>query len=896
MSTTLETPISSIESNRRRVGALKSLGVVSVGDALTYYPFRVTDPVPARSLHEAKIGEKMAFAAHVLETRVFPMARRGFRLIATVTDDDFAARRNTPKSLASLVFFSYRKSYVDWVQRKLHAGALLVVAGEPSVYDNRLQFTHPDLLTIKPVQSQSENGEWNDGFGDPANPPLGNLKYDAQTIDEALKRVCRPRPVYHATSRISSEHIHESVLKYMDALRGAEYLATQNAGNFLDNPTQEGDFDIPQIDREIQIKALGNAIPDIIPEDFREEYGLMHRAEAFMAIHDPVDRKNFDNALQTLRYEEALICQTALVASRDASRKTKATACSSTRLKDDFIASLPFTLTNGQQQVIADISADMAHDYPMQRLLQGEVGSGKTVVAVAAMMQAVGSGGQAVLVAPTQVLAEQHYASISTMVSKLGKSDANSSDNQKNLDDANARRSNKRSAQSSKDGEFDAKTIHNNAVDKGVQLADLLDLAASDDVETGFSGKGNDIFGTKDGEIPVFLLTGSMRLAERRRVLAAAASGMPCIVVATHAAFSKSFQAPNLTLAVIDEQHRFGVEQRESLNSKGSTAPHLLVMTATPIPRTAAMTWFGDLDISSLTELPGGRKPIRTFVVPEDNASLMGEMFALIRKRIDAGERAYVVCPRIDADAEDADGALAASAASGSKTAGSSVPAFDNAYDLGEDDDRRAQRPPLHSVAEITERLQSLPQFKGIRFATLTGRDDDATKTQVMADFESGITPILVATTVIEVGVDVAKASCIVIFDADRYGLSQLHQLRGRVGRGGTDSGAFLISRAPADSDAARRLDVIQGTLDGAEIAQADLEFRGAGDVLGDAQSGGKSGLKLLRVVKDVKIIEHARVEATRLVAQDPDLLEHVQLAGAVLDFTRGNETFLTSN
>lgn len=896
MSTTLETPISSIESNRRRVGALKSLGVVSVGDALTYYPFRVTDPVPARSLHEAKIGEKMAFAAHVLETRVFPMARRGFRLIATVTDDDFAARRNTPKSLASLVFFSYRKSYVDWVQRKLHAGALLVVAGEPSVYDNRLQFTHPDLLTINPVQSQSENGEWNDGFGDPANPPLGNLKYDAQTIDEALKRVCRPRPVYHATSRISSEHIHESVLKYMDALRGAEYLATQNAGNFLDNPTQEGDFDIPQIDREIQIKVLGNAIPDIIPEDFREEYGLMHRAEAFMAIHDPVDRKNFDNALQTLRYEEALICQTALVKSRDASRKSKATACPETRLKDDFIASLPFTLTNGQQQVIADISADMAHDYPMQRLLQGEVGSGKTVVAVAAMMQAVGSGGQAVLVAPTQVLAEQHYASISTMVSKLGKSDANSSDNQKNLDDANARRSNKRSAQSSKDGEFDAKTIHNNAVDKVVQLADLLDLAASDDVETGFSGKGNDIFGTKDGEIPVFLLTGSMRLAERRRVLAAAASGMPCIVVATHAAFSKSFQAPNLTLAVIDEQHRFGVEQRESLNSKGSTAPHLLVMTATPIPRTAAMTWFGDLDISSLTELPGGRKPIRTFVVPEDNASLMGEMFALIRKRIDAGERAYVVCPRIDADAEDADGALAASAASGSKTAGSSAVAFDDAYDLGEDDEQRAQRPPLHSVVEIVERLQSLPQFKGIRFATLTGRDDDTTKSQVMADFESGITPILVATTVIEVGVDVAKASCIVIFDADRYGLSQLHQLRGRVGRGGTDSGAFLISRAPADSDAARRLDVIQGTLDGAEIAQADLEFRGAGDVLGDAQSGGKSGLKLLRVVKDVKIIEHARVEATRLVAQDPDLLEHVQLAGAVLDFTRGNETFLTSN
>lgn len=912
MSTTLETPISSIESNRRRVGALKSLGVVSVGDALTYYPFRVTDPVPAHALHEAKIGEKTAFAAHVLETRVFPMVRRGFRLIATVTDDDFAARRNTPKSLASLVFFSYRKSYVDWVQRKLHTGALLVVAGEPSVYDNRLQFTHPDLLTINPMQSQAESGEWNDGFGDPANPPLGNLKYDAQTVDEALKRVCRPRPVYHANSRISSEHIHESVLKYMDALRGSEYLPAQTANNSSGNIAQEGEFDAPQIDREVQIESLSVAIPDIIPEDFREKYGLMHRAEAFMAIHDPVDRKNFDNALQTLRYEEALICQTALVKTRDASRKNKATACSVTRLKDDFIASLPFALTSGQRQVIADISADMTRDYPMQRLLQGEVGSGKTVVAVAAMMQAVGSGGQAVLVAPTQVLAEQHYASISKMVAKL--TDA---------DNKTASRIRENTAPTQvptyqQTGESTQQTINNNAVDKGAQLVDLLDIAEISNVDNSnnddsitlrseqshifdaekasIPSKGNDVFGTKDGEIPVFLLTGGMRLAERRRVLAAAASGMPCIVVATHAAFSKSFQAPNLTLAVIDEQHRFGVEQRESLNSKGATAPHLLVMTATPIPRTAAMTWFGDLDISALTELPGGRKPIRTFVVPESNASLMSEMFALIRKRIDAGERAYVVCPRIDDDSENADDALAESAASNSKTTGSPIPTFDEAYDLGEDDEQRAQRPPLHSVAEIVERLQSLPQFKGIRFATLTGRDDDTTKSQVMADFESGITPILVATTVIEVGVDVAKASCIVIFDADRYGLSQLHQLRGRVGRGGTDSGAFLISRAPADSDAARRLDVIQGTLDGAEIAQADLEFRGAGDVLGDTQSGGKTGLKLLRVVKDVKIIEQARAEATQLVAADPDLLGSVQLAGAVLDFTRGNEMFLTSN
>ena len=837
MSTTLETPISSIESNRRRVGALKSLGVVSVGDALTYYPFRVTDPVPARSLHEAKIGEKMAFAAHVLETRVFPMARRGFRLIATVTDDDFAARRNTPKSLASLVFFSYRKSYVDWVQRKLHAGALLVVAGEPSVYDNRLQFTHPDLLTINPVQSQSENGEWNDGFGDPANPPLGNLKYDAQTIDEALKRVCRPRPVYHATSRISSEHIHESVLKYMDALRGAEYLATQNAGNFLDNPTQEGDFDIPQIDREIQIKVLGNAIPDIIPEDFREEYGLMHRAEAFMAIHDPVDRKNFDNALQTLRYEEALICQTALVKSRDASRKSKATACPETRLKDDFIASLPFALTNGQQQVIADISADMAHDYPMQRLLQGEVGSGKTVVAVAAMMQAVGSGGQAVLVAPTQVLAGQHYASISTMVSKLGKSDANSSDNQKNLDDANARRSNKRSAQSSKDGEFDAKTIHNNAVDKGVQLADLLDLAASDDVETGFSGKGNDIFGTKDGEIPVFLLTGSMRLAERRRVLAAAASGMPCIVVATHAAFSKSFQAPNLTLAVIDEQHRFGVRQRGLLAEKAAN-PHLLVMSATPIPRTLGLLIYGDLDISVLDELPPGRTPVKTRCITGKRRQ---DLYRFLDSEIDKGRQVYLVCPAIE---DVPDGGL-------------------NAVKTYYEDIAKALLPDR-------------------RVGLMHGKLKPKEKAEVMDDFKSGRLDALVSTTVIEVGVDVPNATVMVIENAERYGLSALHQLRGRVGRGAAESWCFLVSDNASES-VQKRLKFLCSTSDGFAVAQYDLETRGPGDFFGSRQHGLPT-LQIADLMNDTRTLHAAQSEAVALLAEDPLLErpEHALLARQV--------------
>ena len=489
------------------------------------------------------------------------------------------------------------------------------------------------------------------------------------------------------------------------------------------------------------------------------------------------------------------------------------------------------------------------------------------------MMQAVGAGYQAVLVAPTQVLAEQHYETISKMVSGLTLAQPGAKE---------------------------------------------TDAAADVEGAMGASGASTVSSSKVTAEIPVTLLTGGMKLAARRKALAAAASGEPGIIVATHAAFSKTFQAPHLALVVIDEQHRFGVEQRESLNAKtdDGTTPHLLVMTATPIPRTAAMTWFGDLDISWLTELPGGRKPIRTVVVNEADAATMGRMFAHIRARVDAGERAYIVCPRIDADDEENEGGSGVLAAAGSArgraaASGSSARTaaggrvtraaadaigIDDPYETFDENGETVARPPLHAVAEIADRLQKLPQFQGIRFATLTGRDKDDVKTQVMAVFAGGETPILVSTTVIEVGVDVKQASCIVIFDADRYGLSQLHQLRGRVGRGGTNSWAFLISRAEPGSPAEQRLEVIHHSLDGAEIAQADLEFRGAGDVLGDAQSGGKSSLKLLRVVKDADMIADARTRAGQLLAADPELAGEVQLAGAVLDFTRGNETFLTSS
>ena len=941
MSITMGTTLASLVTNKRRVSALKSLGIVTVGDALTYYPFRVTEPVPLRAIREAAPGQQMAFAAVIRDMRVVPMnARRGYRLEATVDDADFARSRRVPGSTARLTFFSYRVSV------RLRAGTSVVVSGMPGEYMGQLQFTHPEILTVAPVPAgagaglegyargaASGNGAFA-GSADPyasaqsAYPPAATdpsgaaLKYGADTVQEALTRVCRPRPVYHASSRISSEHIHETILGLL-WMMGARTSSTPDgqlagAGSAgIVAPTtdtivvQNGEEKSGTI-AESGAEALSQSIPDVLPESVRKAKNLMHRAEAFLAIHDPASTARFKEAIETLRYEEAFVSQTSLLKSRQHAHKSSAHPCplnealetarasvgeavaepstqpeasergSATdlpdlpnlpNLRDRFIASLPFTLTAGQSQVVDDIASDLERDWPMQRLLQGEVGSGKTVVALAAMLQAVGAGYQAVLVAPTQVLAEQHYETISKMVSGLTLAQPGAKE---------------------------------------------TDAAADVEGAMGASGASTVSSSKVTAEIPVTLLTGGMKLAARRKALAAAASGEPGIIVATHAAFSKTFQAPHLALVVIDEQHRFGVEQRESLNAKtdDGTTPHLLVMTATPIPRTAAMTWFGDLDISWLTELPGGRKPIRTVVVNEADAATMGRMFAHIRARVDAGERAYIVCPRIDADDEENEGGSGVSAAAGSArgraaASGSSARTaaggratraaadaigIDDPYETFDENGETVARPPLHAVAEIADRLQKLPQFQGIRFATLTGRDKDDVKTQVMADFAGGETLILVSTTVIEVGVDVKQASCIVIFDADRYGLSQLHQLRGRVGRGGTNSWAFLISRAEPGSPAEQRLEVIHHSLDGAEIAQADLEFRGAGDVLGDAQSGGKSSLKLLRVVKDADMIADARTRAEQLLAADPELAGEVQLAGAVLDFTRGNETFLTSS
>ncbi|MFT8704948.1 ATP-dependent DNA helicase RecG [Bifidobacterium aquikefiricola] len=816
----LDTAVAAVLSNKRRVNALKALGVVTLQDALTYYPFRVTDPVPIRHLRDAKVDQSMAFGAQVRAIRIMPMAQRSGHRLEVIIED------NEDSSTASLVFFSYKQYFVDWMSTRLKVGSMIVVQGIPSFYNDRLQFTHPEIQVV---------GE------------------DCPNLQAGLASVSRPRPVYHANSRISSQHIHDTIIGILRLLASDDDVLKPSS------QTEEAQDGIGAI---IPVEQLAARIPDILPESIIQANGLLHRAQAFLSIHEPDSVQAFKAALSSLRFEEALVSQTALLRTKSDVKTTPALPCDGSDADDlvhEFLASLPFELTHGQRDVMAEIRADMAHAYPMQRLLQGEVGSGKTIIAVAAMLRAVGADQQAVLVAPTQILAEQHFQTIRRLLGHKTQDEATS--------DSDA--------------------------------------------------------ATELSSIPVVLITGGMRLAQRRKVLAVASSGNPCIIIATHAAFSKTFQAPNLGLVVIDEQHRFGVEQRNVLRNKSEHAPHLLVMTATPIPRTAALTWFGDLDLSWLTELPGGRKPIRTTVIEESDASMMAKMFVHIRMRIDAGERAYIVCPRIDEGEEGGSEqspqshqtghgvSVSSTASAAPATARRSKPARQHSKERAEelefddfeefsvpnsdDDETSASLPPLHSVTTIASRLSALPQFAGLSMATLTGRDDDETKRSVMQHFSAGECPIIVATTVVEVGMDVPEATCIVVFDADRFGLSQLHQLRGRVGRGGKQSWAFFISRAQPDSIAAQRLAVIRDSTDGAEIAQADMELRGAGDVLGDAQSGGQSSLKLLRVITDAKIIAKAREQAEELLAADPQLKDEVQLAGAVLDFMRGNERFLTS-
>jgi len=560
---------------------------------------------------------------------------------------------------------------------------------------------------------------------------------------DGTEQAGRPMPVYPATQKTTSLTIRKAVRVVLDVLP----------------PLQ-----------------------DPVPAPIRARLGLLGLREALEQVHRPDDDASRRAGDRRLRFEEALVVQVALARRRADENRRPATPRRPVPggLLSAFDERLPFTLTAGQREVAEQIAADIAQEHPMHRLLQGEVGSGKTVVALRAMLAVVDGGGQAALLAPTEVLAAQHHRSITAL---------------------------------------------------------LGDLAAGGML-------GGDDRGTR-----VELLTGSQPTAARRRALLAAVSGEAGIVVGTHALLQDRVEFADLGLVVVDEQHRFGVEQRDTLRAKGRTGvPHLLVMTATPIPRTVAMTVFGDLETSTLRELPAGRSPIASHVVPAaEKPGWYERTWRRLREEVDAGHQGYVVCPRIGEPGEAEE-----------------LPPTPE----GEPD---PQRPP-RAVLEVLAELRGHPALAGLRIEALHGRLPPDERDAVMAAFGAGDVHVLVATTVIEVGVDVPNATAMVVLDAERFGVSQLHQLRGRVGRGSAPGVCLLVSESEAGTPARERLDAVAATLDGFELARVDLEQRREGDILGANQSGGRSTLRLLSVLRDEKVIEQARHEATALVAEDPDL------------------------
>ncbi|MFD6921456.1 ATP-dependent DNA helicase RecG [Streptomyces sp. NPDC059944] len=535
-------------------------------------------------------------------------------------------------------------------------------------------------------------------------------------------------------------------------------------------------------------KSLQTVLPsaqdavDPLTDSLREGRGLVTLPEALLKIHRPHTKADIDDARARLKWDEAFVLQVALARRRHADAQLPAVARvpAPDGLLTAFDAKLPFTLTEGQQKVSKEIFDGLATEHPMHRLLQGEVGSGKTMVALRAMLAVVDAGGQAAMLAPTEVLAQQHHRSITEMMGELAE---------------------------------------------------------------------GGMLGGVEHSTKVVLLTGSMGAAGRRKALLDLVTGEAGIVIGTHALIEDKVQFHDLGLVVVDEQHRFGVEQRDALRGKGKQPPHLLVMTATPIPRTVAMTVFGDLETSVLDQLPAGRSPIVSHVVPAaDKPHFLARAWERVREEVENGHQAYVVCPRIgDEDDDPKKGRKKASP-----------------------EDDAEKRPPL-AVLDIAAQLAKGP-LQGLRIEVLHGRMHPDDKDAVMRRFAAGETDVLVATTVIEVGVNVPNATAMVIMDADRFGVSQLHQLRGRVGRGSAAGLCLLVSEMPEASPARQRLNAVASTLDGFELSRIDLEQRREGDVLGQAQSGVRSSLRMLAVIEDEEIIAEAREEATAVVAADPEL------------------------
>lgn len=625
----------------------------------------------------------------------------------------------------TLVFFG---KGVHKPEHDLLPGRRGMFAGKVSVFNHRLQLAHPEYRLLDAEETDDE-----------------------QAVDSFASRLI---PLYPACKQVASWSIAQSVAVVLDSLNSAGW----------------------------------SGVGEPLPAALREARALAPLPEALEKVHRPRTKADLEDARARLKWDEAFVLQVALARRRAADSALPAVPRVPSRqgLLADFDQRLPFTLTEGQLKVTAEIFGDLATDHPMHRLLQGEVGSGKTMVALRAMLAVVDAGGQAAMLAPTEVLAQQHHRSITEMMGDLA---------------------------------------------HGGML-------------------GGAEHGTK-----VTLLTGSMGTAARRRALLDLVTGEAGIVVGTHALIEDKVQFHDLGLVVVDEQHRFGVEQRDALRAKAAQPPHLLVMTATPIPRTVAMTVFGDLETSVLDQLPAGRSPIATHVVPAaDKPHFLARAWERVREEAEGGHQAYVVCPRIGDEEPD--------------------PKKKTAQDEAE------RRPPL-AVLDVAGQLAAGP-LAGLRVEVLHGRMQPDAKDDVMRRFAAGEVDVLVATTVIEVGVDVPNSTAMVIMDADRFGVSQLHQLRGRVGRGTAPGLCLLVSEMPEASQARARLDAVAATLDGFALSRIDLEQRREGDVLGQAQSGTRSSLRMLTVIEDEEVIAAAREEATALVAADPELADSPDLRSAL--------------
>lgn len=724
----LAAPVSAIAGGKTAKALKDGLGLVTVHDLLRHYPRRYIDPGELTDLDSLEVGEHVTVLAEVVSATTRRMQQRKGTVTEVVVSDGVGR--------ISLVFFNQ-----PWrADREFRVGRRGLFAGTVSAYGGTRQLAHPRHVMI-PDRDPAEAGN--------ASSPEDDRDREAEAAFGDLLI-----PIYPATAGLPSWKIQQTVRLALDAV---------------------ADIDDP------------------LPASVRADRGLLDLGDSLRGIHRPADRGDIEAATRRLRFEEAFDLQVVLAQRRHEREGQAATPrpLSNDGLLRAFDALLPYGMTGAQRRVGEEISADLAGTHPMQRLLQGDVGSGKTLVALRAMLQVVDAGGQAALLAPTEVLAQQHLRTLRALMGPLAESG-------------------------------------------------LL---------------GTEALGTR-----IAYLSGSQSARQRREELAAVASGEAGIVVGTHALLEETVEFHELGLVVVDEQHRFGVEQRAALTSRGGdTKPHVLVMTATPIPRTVAMTVFGDLDVSVIDEYPPGRGRIATHVVaPREQPAHLARAWERVREEVGSGRRVFVVCPRIGDD----EGASSSDEVDGTSS--------------GEDTS------PLSSVLDVARALADR-WLTGLRIGVLHGRMSAEDKDEAMRRFtlppdHADALDVLVATTVIEVGVDVPEASMMVILDAERFGISQLHQLRGRIARGGGDGLCLLVTAAEPGSPSRERLGAVAATTDGFELARVDLDARREGDVLGTAQSGRRSSLRLLEVIRDESIVDDARNAAQDVVAADPALSTHPAL------------------